>query len=188
MTYKRKNIFIMILILIVIVLSICLALSINSNKNIKVDASNESQEKIEILNSQLQEYQNKTDDSIVEKENVCSNFLKTYYSVRHSTSKAASLPECKAYLTEQLYNKLTPAEEGTEYSQEDVNVDYTSSISIKKAYQSNSDPNELIIRCTIKKTVNDMQSINEYFVLLKVENINQEWLVSNFELISVQGG
>ncbi len=188
MTEKRKNALIIFLSLSAIVLIILLILSIKSNKNSKYIPVEEKAQQIEVLNSQVQNYQTIDDNSSIEKENVCTNFLKTYYSLQHSKSKAASLPECKAYITEQLYDKLSPAEEGTEYSQQDVDIDYTSSISIKDTYLNRSDPERLIVHCTIKRTINDIQSINEYFVSLKVEKVNDEWLVSNFELISVMGG
>lgn len=188
MSEKRKNMLIIFLVLTSIVLIILLILSENNNKNSKNIPIEEKTQQIEVLNAQLQNYQIIDDNSIIEKENVCTNFLKTYYSVQHSKSKAASLPECKAYLTTQLYDKLSPIEEGTEYSQENVDIDYTSSISIKDTYLNRSDSEKLIVHCTIKRTINDIQSINEYFVSLKVENVNDEWLVSNFELISVMGG
>ncbi len=188
MNEKRKNMLIAFLTLTSIILFIFLLLSVKSNKNSEKISIEEKTEQIEVLGSQLQEYQKTDDNSSIEKENVCTNFLKTYYSVQHSKSKTASLPECKAYLTEQLYNSLSPAEEGTEYEQKDIDIDYTSSISIKDTYLNSVDSDKLIIRCTIKKTVNDMQSVNEYFVSLKVENVGDQWLVSNFELISIQGG
>lgn len=188
MTEKRKNILIIFLGLTSIVLVIFLVLSVNNNKNSKDIPIEEKASQIEILNSHLQNYQTADTNNNIEKENVCTNFLKTYYSVQHSKSKAASLPECKPYLTTQLYDKLSPAEDGTEYSAEDVDIDYTSSISIKDTYLNRSDSNRLIVHCTIKRTINDIQSINEYFVSLKVENVNEEWRVSSFELISVIGG
>lgn len=188
MTEKRKNILIIFLVLTSIILTILLVLSVNNSKNSNNIPIKENTQQIEVLNAQLQNYQTIDDNSSIEKENVCTNFLKTYYSVQHSKSKAASLPECKAYLTTQLYDKLSPAEEGTEYSQKDVDIDYTSSISIKDTYLNRSDPERLIVRCAIKRTINDIQSVNEYFVSLKVENVNNEWLVSNFELISIMGG
>lgn len=185
---NKKNILIVLLILAAIILSITLILTIKDNKNSENVASDENQKQIELLSSQLQEYQSDNNNDNIEKENVCINFLKTYYSVQHSTSKAASLPQCKPYLTEQLYNKLFPAADGKEYEQGDVDVDYTSSISIKDTYSNNSDSDKLIVRCTIKRTVNKQQSINEYFVSFNMENVNKEWLIRNFELISVQGG
>lgn len=189
MNNKRKNVIIAFLFLATVILLILLILSVNSNKGSKNTNIDEKTEQIEVLNSQLQEYQKNDDTSITEKKNVCTNFLRTYYSVQHSTTKSAALPECKKYLTEQLYNKLSPGEKsGTEYAQKNVDIDYTSSISIKDAYIDCGDSDKLIIRCAIKRTVNGMQSINEYFVFFRVENINDEWLISNFELISIQGG
>lgn len=185
---QRKNISIIFLTLTTIILSISLILTINSNKNSEMKNTQENQERIEILNSQMQEYKAADNNSNIEKENVCRNFLKTYYSVHHSTSKAAALSDCRIYLTDKLYNKLSPADEESEYTQNEVDIDYTSTISIKEAYQNQSDPNELIVQCTIKRTVNDMQNINEYFVLFKLEKNSNEWLIDNFELISVQGG
>lgn len=187
MTEKKKNILIIFLALTSIILFIFLMLSTTENNNSQDITSENNLEQIESLKEDLLEYQNDNDTSSIEKENVCTNFLKKYYSVQHSKSKSASLPECKSYLTEQLYNKLLPDEESTEYPNDVVDIDYTSSISINNTYINNADPNKLIIRCTIKRTINDMQSVNEYFVSLTVESINDEWLINSFEVISIQG-
>lgn len=185
MTEKKKDTAIVFLSITSVILLLFLVLSVTENKNV---ATEKAQSQTETLTSQPQRSQISNDTSVIEKENVCINFLKTYYSVQHSTSKAASLPECKAYLTERLYNQLIPKEDGTEYAQDEVDVDYTSSITVKDTYISQDDSDELIVRSTIKRTVNEMQSVNEYFISLKLEYVSDEWLVDDFELISVQGG
>lgn len=188
MTEKKKNTAIVFLSITLVILLLFLVLSVTENKSAQNVVTEKAQSQTETLTSQPQRSQISNDTSVIEKENVCINFLKTYYSVQHSTSKAASLPECKAYLTERLYNQLIPKEDGTEYAQDEVDVDYTSSITVKDTYISQDDSDELIVRSTIKRTVNEMQSVNEYFISLKLEYVSDEWLVDDFELISVQGG
>lgn len=184
MTDKKKNVLIVFLILTSIILLCLLVISGKSNEN-QANTTSVNHQQVEISEKQSQEYQIKNDTSAIEKKNVCINFLKTYYSIQHSTSKNASITDCKTYLTENLYNSLLPAEDGTEQSQSDI--DFTSSISVKDVYINSEDSEKLIARCTIKKTVNNLQSINEYFIALTFENINNEWRINSFDLISVQG-
>lgn len=125
------------------------------------------------------------DNSVEIKENVCRNFLTTYYNVYHAKSKLVNLPDCKKYLTDYLYSSLSPnSEDSPEYSADEIDVDYNSSISINQCYQDINNSNKLLVSCSIKKTVNELQSINDYYVLFTLEESEDGWLINHFDLIS----
>ncbi|MCM1219453.1 MAG: hypothetical protein NC548_33660 [Lachnospiraceae bacterium] len=126
-----------------------------------------------------------TDDNAKVKEEVCKNFLTAYYTVYHAKSKLVNLPECKKYITDYLYSSLLPNESSSsEYSADEVDIDYSSSITINQSYQDINNPDKLLISCTIKKTVNDLQSINDYYILFYLDESDSGWLINQFELIS----
>lgn len=189
MTNKRKNILIIFLFTAVIALTVSMVTVLyNSDKSISEADIQEYQDRIDLLSSQLQEEKASADDYTAVIENVCSNFLKAYYSVQHSTSQAASAETAKSYCTEELFNRISPESSGDEYTPDELDIDYSSSILIHKTYCSLSDPEEIIVSCTINKNVNDMKSSNSYYINLSVKNVNNEWLVDGFELTAVQEG
>lgn len=183
MTEKKKTLIIFFLFALVIALIITIFNSDKSNQ--KSDQS--YQQKIDLLNSQLQKERNTSDNSIIIIENVCTKFLKSYYSVQHSNSQTASTDKTKVYCTQELFNKLHPQESGDEYTNDELDLDYSSEIFIHETYLDLDNSNKLIIYCTLKKTVNEIKSSNDYYIEMTVENINDEWLVDDYNLIAVQG-
>lgn len=190
MTDKRKNALIIFLSSTVLILIISLVVTIYSNDKSSLQETDYQsyQERIDLLISQLQEERSSSDENKVLIENVSRNFLKAYFSVQNSKSQASSLQASKVYITQSLYNRLSPGEPGTEYSDNEIDIEYSSNIIIHKVYYSVLDLDQIVISCTINKTVNDIKSSNDYYVDLTVSNINNEWLIDDFRLISVQGG
>lgn len=187
MTEKKKNLIILFLSAVVILLAISLISAVyNSDKN-NQKTEQSYQERIDLLNSQLQNERNTSDNNKVIIENACTNFLKSYYSVQHSNSPTASADKTKAYCTQELFNKLQPQEPGNEYTDDELDIEYSSEIFIRETYYNSNNPLELIISCRIKKSVNKIQSSNEYYVKLTVKNVNGEWLVDDYHLTAVQG-
>lgn len=186
MKAKRKDILILFL-LVVIVILIVMMLFLNNSGSDNGNSDQNYQEQISELTEQLQ-YQNLTTDDEIEIENVCTNFLKTYYSIENSKSQNSSAEQCKKYITDELYKQILPSEAETEYSSDEIDVDYSSNIIIRDTFTNNSIPEEFLVNCTINKNVNGMKSSNEYYVVFSMVQSNNEWLISDFELVSVQGG
>lgn len=189
MTNKRKNILIIFLFSAIIALTVSLVTVLyNNDKNVPQADIQEYQNRIDLLTSQLQKEKASSDDNTTVIENVCSNFLKAYYSVQHSTSQATSAENAKSYCTEELFKRISPESSEYEYNSDELDIDYSSSIVIHKTYSNLSNPEEIIVSCTINKNVNDMKSSNSYYINLSVKNVNNEWLVDGFELTAVQEG
>ena len=126
-----------------------------------------------------------TGDSAKVKEAVCKDFLTAYYTVYHAKSKLVNLPECRKYVTDYLYSSLSPEDEGSsEYSDDEIDIDYSSSITINQCYQDINNPDRILVKCSIKKTVNKLQSVNDYFAIFNLTESEEGWLINNFELIS----
>lgn len=180
MTDKIKNTLIVILIIIIAILS---AVLINSKSENKPD---EYQAKVSVLqdeNSKL--LQSNFENDVSTKMNVCTNFLTDYYTVSHSKSKLVNLPKCKKYMTEDLYNYLSPSDQSdAEYSQDEIDMDYNSTISIKNYYADCNDSEKLIVHCTINKTINETKNSNDYFIELHLEQNEDNWLIDYFDIIS----
>lgn len=178
---KIKTIIIALLALLLIIA--CVFLFKGTNKN-NQDFSETPKEDVSLAQPAIKNSDSDEDISAV-KEAVCRNFLTTYYTVYHAKSKLVNLPECRKYITDYLYSSLSPENENSaEYSADEIDIDYSSSISINQCYQDINNPNKLLINCTIKKTVNDLQSINDYFILFTLDDGENGWLINQFELIS----
>lgn len=189
MTDKKKN----ALILFLSVAAIALLVSLVSVIYTKDNSDNQPdikayQEKIDLLNDQLQKQIAEPDNSRIIIQNVCANFLDAYYSIQHGNSSAASVENCRAYCTPELFSKISPGKTGNEYASDEIDLDYSSNIVIHDTYYSLEQPETLIAYCTINKNVNGMKSSNKYFIELNLSYADNEWLVNDFELISVIGG
>lgn len=178
---KIKTIIIALLALLLIIA--CVFLFKGTNKN-EYEFSEPAKDEIITTQPAIENPVSVEDTSEV-KETVCRNFLTTYYTVYHAKSKLVNLPECRKYITDYLYSSLSPENENSaEYSADEIDIDYSSSISINQCYQNINNPNKLLVNCTIKKTVNDLQSINDYFILFTLDDGENGWLINQFELIS----
>lgn len=183
MQIKNKNTVIFLLLVIITVLTVIILYSNNTVLKQENNSEQKPQQQIDYLND------NKlTAQEEIEKKNVCNNFLKTYYVFEHCKTQSDLAKICKKYVTDSLYKKITPTEVKTEYSRDEVDIDYSSNITIEKSYINISVSDELIFDCTINKNINGMKSSNEYYVLFKLKHVNNEWLINDFQLISVQGG
>lgn len=172
-----------IAVLSITLIAVCIFL-FNGNEKTSDYPDEQPSEKITISQT-VSDNLDSADSSAKVKEAVCKNFLTVYYTVYHEKSKLVNLPECKKYVTDNLYSSLSPENESlAEYSDEEIDIDYCSSISINQCYQDINNPNKLLIKCTIKKTVNKLQSINDYFVLFNLTESEEGWLINNFELLS----
>lgn len=188
MTNKKKNTLIIFLLAVTVglIISLVSVIYINDNQT-DPSAIQDYREQISLLNQQLQEERAVPDNNRIIIENVCTNFLETYYTVQHSTSLSASAEKCKPYCTPELFSRIAPGEAGKEYSDKEIDIDYSSNIVIHNTYYCLANPEKVIVNCTINKNVNGMKSVNNYFVELNVSDTANEWLVDRFELISVQG-
>lgn len=182
MSDSRKNMIIVFLSVSGLCLIILLCLSSAQTRQIKQSVSIH-----ENTSLPTQQTTSANEYSSIQKENVCLNFLETYYTVSHSKSETSALTKCRPFLTERLYNDIQRSSEGEEYSEEEVSIDYSSSISTGAVYQNSSNSNEIIVRCTIKRTINKLKSRNEYFVVFNVKYDKEQWLIDDFNLISVMG-
>lgn len=182
MTENRKNAMLIFLFLAVIILLVLLLFSGARTKQVK-----ESMTATENVSQTVVQVATDEGAATVQKKNVCTNFLETYYTVSHSKSEAAALSKCKPYLTERLYNKLQPSDETSEYSPDEIDLDFSSSISVSSVYRNTDKSDEILVRCTVKRNVNGMKSRNEYYASFNLEYDNDQWLINDYTLVSVMG-
>ncbi len=180
---KEKVKTIAIAVLSITLIAVCIFL-FNGNEKTSDYPDEQPSEKITVSQTVPDDLDSEESSAEV-KEAVCKNFLTAYYTVYHAKSKLVNLPDCKKYVTDYLYSSLSPENESSaEYSDEEIDIDYCSSITINQCYQDIDNPNKILIKCTIKKTVNKLQSINDYFVLFNLTESEDGWLINNFELLS----
>ncbi len=180
---KEKVKTIAIAVLSLTLIAVCVFL-FKGNKKITDYPDEQQSEKVTVSQTVPDDWDSEESSAEVKKA-VCKNFLTAYYTVYHAKSKLVNLPDCKKYVTDYLYSSLSPENESSaEYSDEEIDIDYCSSITINQCYQDIDNPNKILIKCTIKKTVNKLQSINDYFVLFNLTESEDGWLINNFELLS----
>ena len=145
MTNKKTKYLIIFLFTVIITLIIALTsiIYINDNKGQQIDIQS-YQERIDILTAQLQEEKSTPDNNNIVIENVCANFLEAYYTVNNSSSRTITVEKCKAYCTDNLFSIIVPEQSEYEYSDNEIDLVYSSNIVIHNTYNSFNNPENVI--------------------------------------------